>query len=126
MLAATNVAHYAAMLGDWDAARQAAADALGVASRFQYPEQVTVALHALAVVLAGREQYTRAARLLGFCNARFNVLHAPREANSCEEVAYRKVIARLENALDAGELEKMFADGALLNEQQAVSEAFAA
>jgi hypothetical protein len=123
MIAGTNTAHYATMYGDWETARNAADDVLERATKTQYHELITWAVHALAAVSAGTGGYERAARLFGFCNARFGVKHSPRQAHSCEEVIYARVTEVLRAKLGDEALAALLAAGAELGERQAIAEA---
>jgi hypothetical protein len=80
---------------------------------------ITWAIQSLASVAAGRDDARLAARLLGFCDARCGTVHAPRQADQCEDIAARRLRVRLATALApeilGGELEA----GALLGEEDA-------
>ena len=122
--AAVNFAIYAAALGEWETAREVGRRALQVARITQTSSAITYAVQALAMVAAGRKEYARAARLLGFCDARDGLLHPPRQADQCEDITHREVLEVLSAKL-GGELDAHLAAGALLDEEQAAREATA-
>jgi hypothetical protein len=97
--------------------------ALRVSTEARSLAGITWAVHALASVAVGLDDPHRAARLLGFCDARCGALHAPRKAEQCEEIAARRLRVRLAAALDPASLGGELETGALLAEDEAIAEA---
>jgi diguanylate cyclase (GGDEF)-like protein len=124
-LASANLATYAASAGDWDTARRAAVESLRIAVETRALASFTWAAQALAMVSAGTGDPHRAARLLGFCDARAGHIHVPRQADQCEEIAYRRLRSALGLSLPAGVLERELRIGALFDEDAALREALA-
>jgi len=124
-VAATNLAIYAASAGDWPNAIRAARKALRASAESRSLAGITWAIQALATVAAGREDPRRAARLLGFCDARCGTLHAPRQAEQCEEISYRRLRVRLAALLPPADLSEELSAGATLDENAAIAEALA-
>ncbi|HEV8021049.1 MAG TPA: diguanylate cyclase, partial [Candidatus Lustribacter sp.] len=118
-VAAANLAIYAGSAGDWTTAIRTGRKALRVSTEAHSVAGITWAIQSLASVAAGRDDARLAARLLGFCDARCGTVHAPRQADQCEDIAARRLRVRLATALApeilGGELEA----GALLGEEDA-------
>ncbi len=124
-VAATNMAIYAATSGDWVNATRAGRKALRASAESRSLAGITWAVQALAAVAAGRNDPHRAARLLGFCDARCGTLHAPRQAEQCEEISYRRLRVRLAALLSPADLSYELSVGAALDESAAIAEALA-
>jgi hypothetical protein len=122
-VSAANLAIYAGSAGDWATAVRAGSRALRVSAEARSLAGITWAVQALASVAAGLDDPRRAARLLGFCDARCGALHAPRQAEQCEDIAARRLRVRLAAALDAASLGGELEAGALLAEDDAIAEA---
>jgi hypothetical protein len=122
-VSAANLAIYAGSAGDWETAVRSGSRALRVAAEARSLAGITWSVQALASVAAGLDDPRRAARLLGFCDARCGTLHAPRQAEQCEDIAARRLRVRLAAALDAAVLSGELETGALLAEDDAVAEA---
>jgi diguanylate cyclase (GGDEF)-like protein len=122
-VSAANLAIYAGSAGDWETAVRSGSRALRVAAEARSLAGITWSVQALASVAAGLDDPRRAARLLGFCDARCGTLHAPRQAEQCEDIAARRLRVRLAAALDAAILSGELEAGALLAEDDAVAEA---
>lgn len=122
-VAAANLAIYAGSAGDWATAVRIGTRALRVSTEAHSVAGITWAVQGLATVACGQGDPRRAARLLGFCDARCGTLHAPRQADQCEDIAARRLRVRLAAALApeilGGELES----GALLTQDEAATEA---
>ena len=121
--AVTNFATYAAVAGEFDDARNAALSGLRVARATMHAMGITYAIQALALVSAGCGDPERAARLIGFCDARDGVLHAPRQADQSEELAHRSLLAQLHTALGKTRFDHLYMLGKSYSEDQAVEEA---
>jgi predicted ATPase len=122
-VSAANLAIYAGSAGDWATALRTGSRALRVSAEARSLAGITWAVQALASVAAGLDDPRRAARLLGFCDARCGTLHAPRQAEQCEDIAARRLRVRLAAALDAAGLGGELEAGALLAEDDAIAEA---
>ncbi len=118
--AAANFAIYAAALGEWEVASGTARRALNVARASHVTFAITYALQAFAMVAFGCGDVVRAARLIGFCDARDGVLHAPRQADQCEDITQRELLAALHESLGAS-LAMHLAEGAAMSEEAAVA-----
>jgi hypothetical protein len=116
---------YAASARDWTTARRAGRKALIASSEAHSHAGITWAIQALASVAAGCDDPHRAARLLGFCDTRCGTLHAPRQAEQCEEISYRRLRVRLAALLGPGDLGHELSAGAKLDETTAIAEALA-
>ena len=123
-----NLAAYLITVERFDEARTHARDSLSIARLHQ--AEVTVAfavqhLAALSMTLrpgeAAAEAFARAARLLGFTDARLVQLGAFREFT--EETLAQALRAKLRDALGDEELERQLATGSALSEDSAVAEA---
>ncbi|HYZ16185.1 MAG TPA: tetratricopeptide repeat protein, partial [Candidatus Acidoferrum sp.] len=69
-----------------------------------------------------RVRHARAARLLGYVNARLTALGAPRQFTEQQE--YDRVLDALRQTFDGGELAELMADGSAMREDGACEEAF--
>ena len=98
-MAAANLAIYAGSAGDWATATRVGSRALRVSTEAHSVAGITWAVQGLATVACGLGDPRRAARLLGFCDARCGTLHAPRQADQCEDIAARRLRVRLAAAL---------------------------
>jgi non-specific serine/threonine protein kinase len=121
---ATNLAQYTAAEGNWNAARRAAADAAEAAMRLGMDGQVTWAVQALAIACAGTADYVTSARLLGFCDSRVGTLHSQRQANGTEEILYLRLLACLNEHMNAAILAAAMLGGAGLSEMEALQAGF--
>ncbi|HUY10757.1 MAG TPA: hypothetical protein VMV73_00690, partial [Candidatus Dormibacteraeota bacterium] len=120
LCAGINLAHYAAALGDWETAYDAADRALALADAAQATEMITYTLNAFACLSAGIGDVERSALLFGFCNARFGVVHTPRHDGMCEEILYRRASVKLRNILGETETQRLLTTGAGLSEGEAI------
>jgi len=127
--AVINVAAYAIALDRFDEAREAAKEALTAALDLQYRVIVVLALQHLAAIAAlepnaaadaGAAQI-RAARILGFVEARLAELDAARDFTERQE--YDRLSARLREVLDEAAVRKHSEEGKGWNEDRAVAEA---
>ena len=114
----SNMAAYLVALRRWDEASQAAREALALACEWQLDVYATSALQHLAAVAAlqpgadaetANESCRRAARLLGFADARFAALDAVREYTEQQE--RDAVRAALRDALGEDEFATLAAEG---------------
>jgi non-specific serine/threonine protein kinase len=128
----TSIAAYLVTLARYDEARAHAREALELARELQFDFISAFALQHLAAVAAlseacsagGPEQIAagaRAARLLGFIDARLRALEF--ERTYLEQQEYDRVVARLRATLGPDELTERMAAGATLTADQAIEEA---
>ncbi|HYL27383.1 MAG TPA: methyltransferase domain-containing protein, partial [Candidatus Nitrosotalea sp.] len=115
-----NLAHYAVMLGDAKRAHAWALEALKPALEAHDAYSATIALNALAAVEGIEGNAATAAKLFGFCNARFGQLHPPRQDRSCEEAVYRFVYDKLAESLGEERLAGLLKNGASITLEQAL------
>jgi diguanylate cyclase (GGDEF)-like protein len=120
LLTKTNVAQYECMIGAWEAGRDEALQAVRLAFDERNEYGLTIALHALGSALAELGDYERAARLLGFSDARFGALHAPRQEGSCEETLFELTVAKLYAALGEAAATRSMDAGASAEERALV------
>jgi diguanylate cyclase (GGDEF)-like protein len=119
--ARANAAHYAAMEGSIEAGKAFARDGLRMSIEGADQYGITCGLNALAALYALAGESREAALLFGFCNARFGVLHPPRQEASCEEAVFDSSREKLVAALGADGYETLVAEGAALGEEQAIA-----
>jgi predicted ATPase/class 3 adenylate cyclase len=124
-----NTAAYLVALRRFDEARASAREALAAARDAQWAVGLAWTLQHLAA-LGTLQQRTdvhrpnddvRATRLLGYVDARLEMLEAPREYTERQE--YDKIFQVLSDALGADECAKLMAEGSTWSEDQAVAEA---
>jgi hypothetical protein len=77
-----NQAVYAAAAGDAVTARRSATAGLQIAVQRRFAEYLSWSIQALAAVSIADGDFTRAARAIGFRDARAGIVHAPRKAHS--------------------------------------------
>jgi predicted ATPase/class 3 adenylate cyclase len=125
-----NIAAYHIVLGRWEEARNHAWEALDVACERHLEVQVVWALQHLAAVAAlssegdverAGDLRRRAARLLGFVEARLAALDTTRKFTEQQE--YTAMLAALHEALTADELSGLMAQGASWSDETAIAEA---
>lgn len=116
-----NAAAYLLALRRFGEAGKNAAEALTQAIQEKNALWTAFALQHLAAIAAMQGDATRAARLLGFVDARIAELEHQREHT--EEQEHRRVMSALGNTLRDGDLEKLILEGRTLSEDQAVAEA---
>lgn len=125
-----NIAAYLVALGRLDEARKEGWKALNMALERQMDVQVTWALQHLAAIAALRyanddrraiEARRRAARILGFVDARLAALDTTRKYTEQQEHA--ALLALLGDTLGADELEARLAEGGRWSNRQVVAEA---
>lgn len=116
-----NMAAYLLALDRYDEARARAREALALCRDLQMHVILAVALQHLAVVAALHSDSVRAARLLGYVDARLSGLEALREYT--EQQGYDKTLAALRKALDEDETARLMAEGSAWSEDQACAEA---
>ncbi|HLY03781.1 MAG TPA: adenylate/guanylate cyclase domain-containing protein [Candidatus Cybelea sp.] len=129
--AVINVAAYAIALDRFDEAREAARAALTDALDLQYRVVAVLALQHLAAIAAlepnagtdGAAARVRAARILGFVDARLAALNVARDFTERQE--YDRLSARLREELDEDAARKHGEEGRAWNEDRAVAEAMA-
>jgi predicted ATPase/DNA-binding SARP family transcriptional activator len=129
--APNNMAAYLVSLERYDEARLYAREGLQWAIELEFEVTVAFALQHLAAVAALRttgnaeqrqhDGRIRAARLLGYVDARLGALEALREHT--EQQQYEKVLAALRTALTDHEVEKLLLEGRTWSGDQAVAEA---
>jgi predicted ATPase/DNA-binding SARP family transcriptional activator len=128
-LALHNEAAYLVALRRYDEGRTSAREALAGARDTQYSSGVGWALQHLAAVAAlqsGEDERVgkdrrRAARILGYVEARLAALETLREYTERQE--YDTMMPALRDALGEDELSKLMAEGSMWSEDQAVAEA---
>jgi tetratricopeptide (TPR) repeat protein len=125
------VAAYLIAVGRYDEATARAAEALELAWELQLGVFVVRSLQHVAAIVALRTPAQpastldeRAARLLGFVDARLSTLEAKREYTEQQE--YDRMIAALRAELRLDELERFMAVGATMTEEEAIDLAFTA
>jgi len=123
--AVLNFASYAAAAGEFDNARDAALRGLRVARSTRQDSAVTYSIQALAIVAAGNGDLARAARLIGFCDARDGIIHPPRQADQSEDIMHRALLMKLRRDLGSATYEELALEGRELVEDDAVEEAIA-
>jgi predicted ATPase/class 3 adenylate cyclase len=125
-----NTAAYLVALERYSEARSSAREGLAAARDAQFAVLVALTLQHLAAVAAlrptqdavrARDDCTRAARLLGYADARLTALEALREYTEQQE--YDKLLPALRDALGADECAKLMNEGSTWSEDQAVAEA---
>jgi predicted ATPase/class 3 adenylate cyclase len=121
-----NIAAYLTALHRYDEARGHARDAVLLARDLEVQVLLTISLQHLAAVAAllpdqDRDGIVRAARLLGYVDARLTTLEVLREYGEQQESV--RMLAALRNALGEDGLAKLMDEGAAWNEDQAVAEA---
>ncbi|HKU67734.1 MAG TPA: hypothetical protein VJP85_08160, partial [Candidatus Baltobacteraceae bacterium] len=127
--ASCNMAAYLVALHRYDEARTAAHQALTAARDTQHAVILAFTLQHLAAIAtlradAGDERLDdlrRAARILGYVDARVEALEAMREYTEKQE--YDAMLPALRDALGADELAKLMSEGGAWSEDQAVAEA---
>ncbi|HKU66878.1 MAG TPA: hypothetical protein VJP85_03785 [Candidatus Baltobacteraceae bacterium] len=126
--ALSNMAAYLLALHRYDEARNTAREGVAAARDTQNAVILAFALQHLAAVAAlradaadGRLDDRRAARILGYVDARLAALEAMREYTEQQE--YDAMLPALRDALGADELAKIMAEGSAWSEDQAVTEA---
>jgi tetratricopeptide (TPR) repeat protein len=129
-IALSNIAAYFSALERYDEARVSGREGLAAARDAQWEAGVAWGLQHLAAVGALRssgeleQRHTdclRAAHLLGYIDARLEVLDALR--GYTEQQEYDKTLTALRDTLDADNLSKLAAEGSTWSEVQAVAEA---
>lgn len=129
----SNMAAYCVELGRFGEARAHAREALVLSRDAQAEVWAVFCLQHLAAIAAlapsddtdnARHAHERAARLLGYIDARLIALDGAREYTEANE--YDKMLATLLASLDPQAFEKLKQEGSSWNEDQAVAEAFRA
>jgi predicted ATPase/transcriptional regulator with XRE-family HTH domain len=124
----SNMAKYLTWLGRYDEAEECASEALDLAREYQLPVLTAWALEHLAAIGVLRPKTTdhdacaRAARILGFVDARLAAMGTIRQHTQRQE--YGKVLAALHDALGADGVTELMAAGATMTEEQAIAQAF--
>jgi tetratricopeptide (TPR) repeat protein len=126
----SNMAAYLVALKRYAEARSAARDALTLGRDVQGEVQVAFTVQHFAAIAGlrpvdhaarARDDRSRAARLLGYANARFAAREAVREHTEQQE--YGKLLATLRDAFGDDELAKLMAEGSDWTEDHAAAEA---
>jgi predicted ATPase/class 3 adenylate cyclase len=123
-----NTAAYLTDLGRYDEARTYARESLAAALEEQAETDIAISLQHLAAISAlsgasGDTTQMKAARILGFVNARFASLESAREYT--EQKEYDKVFAVLGSKLGIEQRDALISEGANWAEALAVAEALA-
>ncbi|HLI94543.1 MAG TPA: adenylate/guanylate cyclase domain-containing protein [Candidatus Baltobacteraceae bacterium] len=125
-----NSAAYLVALNRYGEARVRAREALGLCRDFQYQVLLANAVQHIAAVAAlrqnddeeiARNDRLRAARLLGYVDARLSSLESAREYTEQQE--YDKILLALRDTLGNDRVLELMREGSGWNEEQAVSEA---
>lgn len=125
-VAFANSAAYLVMLERFDEARESAVQALTLAREVGIEYGVAIAMqHLVAVALlrpnenssAAYREHLRAARLLGFVDARFEQIGRLRDHTEQQE--FDKIVAALQLKFDRGQLAQLFAEGKAWNDDEA-------
>ena len=124
-----NIAAYLLALDRYEPARSHAREALDLAHELQTDVTVAFALQHLAALGALREgeparspdEESRAARLLGYVEARFTKLEVKREHTEQQE--YDRMIAALRTTIDDARFETLLSEGRGWSEDRAITEA---
>ena len=124
-----NMAAYLVTLARYDEARAHAREALDISRRIHFPLHAAWALQHLAAIAVLRpqpdprpiEELLRAARLMGFVEARYAGLGAALEPTDKQE--YDRIYAALRTALPPDELEFTLTRGAAMSEDDAAEDA---
>jgi predicted ATPase/class 3 adenylate cyclase len=122
-----NTAQYFVALGRYDEARESAREAITVSRDAQAYVWMAFALQHLAAVAAlapgDGDARARAARLMGYVDARIVALEAARET---EQQEYDRVLPVLRETLGDETLARLMQEGSAWNEDRAVAEAMLA
>ena len=116
-----NSAAYRIALGDEAGALKDAREGLRLARQMKETLYTSIALQHFALLVALREEFRSAARLVGYVNAQFKELGYEREPT--EKWGYEKLIVALRERLSDTETSKLESEGAAWSEDQAVEEA---
>lgn len=131
--ALANMAAYLIALGRFDEARRRAVEALELAREQRQDVALAWAMQHLAAVAALRQddevetsptRHARAARLLGYVDARLAALGAPRQFTEQQE--YLRVLEALTRTFDQDALATRMAYGSTMTEESAINEALSA
>ena len=120
-IALCNLAAYSLALDLPADARAYARDGLERAIALRLPDLVALAIQHLASAAAASKAFERAARLVGFVDARYDALGLHRDTS--EELTYERLQAALSEALPESAVRALSEQGAQMNEDQAVAEA---
>ncbi|MBV8491719.1 MAG: hypothetical protein JO199_14430, partial [Candidatus Eremiobacteraeota bacterium] len=120
--ALTNLASYLSVTGEFDAAEDAAREAVSIGRAHEAENYEVVALQAAAVVLAHRGELGSAARLLGFVDAYYERYAMTREPT--ETIVQRRLLDVLREGLDLPALSHETAQGRELSDDAAIELAF--
>ena len=116
-----NIAAYRIELGEFEGARAAAREGLRRACQARNELLIDIALQHLAVIAGLGGAFRRAAKVLGYVDARFTSLGLERE--STEQRGYEKLVGALRTTLGDDEIATLSAEGAVWSEDQAIEEA---
>jgi diguanylate cyclase (GGDEF)-like protein len=118
-----NQAVYAAAAGDAVTARRSATAGLQIAVQRRFAEYLSWSIQALAAVSIADGDFTRAARAIGFCDARAGIVHAPRKAHSSIAISYALLTDKIRAFIGEAAFARETAAGAILEESAAVGAA---
>jgi tetratricopeptide (TPR) repeat protein len=121
-----NLSTYAGAIGEWETARNAIAASIASCRKTRQQEYISFSVQAASAVAAGNGRPEDAARLIGWCDVRVDVLHAGRQADQSEEITHRKLTADLRERLGTDELARLMSEGAMMNEDEAFALALTA
>ena len=114
-----NLAAYSLALERYDEAARYAREGLTLARELRVADLVALALQHLGSVAAAAGDVTRAARLAGFADARYEELGIARDTS--EEYTYRLLRAVLAAAAGPDTIAAAMAEGAAMSEERAVA-----
>ncbi len=123
-IALCNLAAYNLALERAADARESAREGLEIALAMRIPDLVALAIQHLASVAVVSGSPERAARLLGYVEARYAALGLHRDTS--EQMTYERLRAKLAEVYSDSDVLARFASGATMTEEQAVSEALLA
>ncbi len=123
IVGATNLAFYACAAGDLDYAGRVGRRALALARDADAGPRLTFAVQALASIAAEQGDDARAARLLGFSDARAGVVHMPRQFGQTEDIMFNRTFDALRDRMGLESFSRAFAQGAMLDVERAERDA---
>jgi predicted ATPase/DNA-binding winged helix-turn-helix (wHTH) protein len=118
------IASYRLVEGDIERARPIVVERLPVARIMRLPHEVAANLERSALIAAIQGSFVAAGRLFGYVQSRHAQMGTVRSIGS--QAVHDRLLAMLRQGLDAEQLERLVAQGAGLEEEEIVSEAFAA
>src|ERR1700722_15662175 len=125
-----NLSAYSIAAGKWDDAVMYAREALTLAQQLNLEIHAAWALQHIACVVAlaagagtSREDYERAAQILGFVTARYTALAIKNSPS--EEREHLRILSHLEDVLGSNDLARLMSVGETLSFEEAIAAAVA-